>query len=196
MVSHPKILSQPTMIMIATATTSPAATLGRRDQAPPHVQLRRTNNPVLQHKEPLLAVDGTRIITFPYLANLTTLSSLIAHLAAALHIVAPFSLKYQLRNHDLYSLISLSTDKDLLIMLDEHKQQHHHGGGGYRAAPHRIRLFLFPTTPTKPVSTDFVAQPAQLKHPKTESWFVDALNKQDKASFRLTYVGLVLVLGI
>ncbi|KAJ4822395.1 hypothetical protein Tsubulata_008932 [Turnera subulata] len=122
------------------------------------------------------AGGDTRIITFPYLANLTTLSSLTAHLAAALHIAAPFSLKYQLPNHDLDSLISLSTDEDLLIMLDEHQQHHHHGGGGHRAAPHRIRLFLFPTTPTKPVTPEFVAQPAQLKHPKTESWFVDALN--------------------
>ncbi|KAL9392006.1 hypothetical protein Peur_015926 [Populus x canadensis] len=97
-------------------------------------------------------------------ANGLTLSSLITHLSTTLKITTPITLKYQLPHHNLDSLISLSTDEDVLIMLDEHQNNR---------TPSRIRLFVFPTKP-------FLSQPelkatTQLNHPKTETWFVDAL---------------------
>lgn len=113
------------------------------------------------------AGGDTRIITVPAANNLT-LSSLTAHLAAALRITFPFSLKYQLPDHDLDSLISLSTDEDIVIMLEEHNQLQ-----SSNRAPHRIKLFVFPTTRSKPAVS--LSQATQLKHPKTESWFVDTL---------------------
>jgi hypothetical protein len=97
-------------------------------------------------------------------ANGLTLPSLITHLSTTLKITTPITLKYQLPHHNLDSLISLSTDEDVLIMLDEHQNNR---------TPSRIRLFVFPTKP-------FLSQPelkatTQLNHPKTETWFVDAL---------------------
>ncbi|XP_050228095.1 uncharacterized protein LOC126677489 [Mercurialis annua] len=106
------------------------------------------------------AGGDTRIITIPtaIAANLT-LTSLATHLSTALNINNSFTLKYQLPSHDLDSLISVSNDDDLLIMLDEHHR--------LSPTPARIRLFLFPTKP--------VAEFNELKHPKTETWFADVL---------------------
>ncbi|KAB5516625.1 hypothetical protein DKX38_027273 [Salix brachista] len=116
----------------------------------------------------------TRLITIPtgttsatstnITSNDLTLSSLITHLSSTLKITAPITLKYQLPHHNLDSLISLASDEDVLIMLDEHENNR---------TPSRLRLFVFPTKP-------FLSQPelkftTQLNHPKTETWFVDAL---------------------
>jgi hypothetical protein len=116
----------------------------------------------------------TRLITIPTgtssatatntTSNGLTLSSLISHLSTTLKITVPITLKYQLPHHNLDSLISLASDEDVLIMLDEHQNNR---------TPSRIRLFVFPTKP-------FLSQPelkatTQLNHPKTETWFVDAL---------------------
>eukprot|EP00257_Ricinus_communis_P020848 XP_015580190.1 uncharacterized protein LOC8265031 [Ricinus communis] len=109
------------------------------------------------------AGGDTRIITIP--TTTTTLSSLTTHLSSTLHINCPFTLKYQLPSHDLDSLISLSTDDDLLIMLDEHHR--------LSPTPSRIRLFIFQT---KPISSNMeLSQFNELKHPKTETWFADVL---------------------
>ncbi|KAJ8761176.1 hypothetical protein K2173_001232 [Erythroxylum novogranatense] len=124
------------------------------------------------------AGGDTRIITVPTTnAGDLTLTSLSAHLASRLNISYPFVLKYQLPDHDLDSLISVSTDEDLLIMLDEHRRL---------STPSRIRLFLFAAKCTasspesgaqKMVSNigELLGGGSELKHPKTESWFVDAL---------------------
>ncbi|KAB2004200.1 hypothetical protein ERO13_D11G172300v2 [Gossypium hirsutum] len=104
-----------------------------------------------------------RLITIPTTDNTPlTLSSLATHLATFLRLATPFVLKYQLPDHDLDSLISISTDDDLQIMLEEHKRL----SSSSTASPSRIRLFLFPVSS---------GDKAELTHPKRESWFVDAL---------------------
>ncbi|EOY04104.1 Octicosapeptide/Phox/Bem1p family protein, putative [Theobroma cacao] len=102
-----------------------------------------------------------RIITIPpTTAPTLTLSSLTTHLSTFLHLGTPFVLKYQLPHHDLNSLISISTDDDLQIMLEERCRLSSTG------TPSRVRLFIFPVVNSVN---------AELSHPKRESWFVDAL---------------------
>ncbi|XVE72127.1 hypothetical protein DITRI_Ditri11bG0013600 [Diplodiscus trichospermus] len=103
-----------------------------------------------------------RIITIPTATATLTLSSLTTHISAFLHLTTPFILKYQLPNQDLDSLISISTDDDLQIMLEEHSRL----SSSTSTTPSRIRLFLFPVVNSGN---------AELSHPKRESWFVDAL---------------------
>ncbi|BFG25392.1 hypothetical protein CerSpe_116660 [Prunus speciosa] len=100
----------------------------------------------------------TRILSIdPTTAS--TLSSLTSHLAATLSLPAPLFLKYQLPRHDLLSLLSLSTDDDLLIFLDELRRLSNSAS--------RIRLFVF--------FAKTHHQCKAIQHPKTESWFIDAL---------------------
>ncbi|GMI77018.1 hypothetical protein like AT5G16220 [Hibiscus trionum] len=106
-----------------------------------------------------------RLLTIPTTNNSTTtltLSSLSTHLSTSLRLTIPFTLKYQLPNHDLDSLISITADDDIQIMLEEHKRL----SSSSTVAPSRIRLFLFPVSN---------GDKAELTHPKRESWFVDAL---------------------
>lgn len=128
----------------------------------------------LPHKKSFFYSGGdTRIITFPA-ASTASLSAFSAHMAAALHVSNPFNLKYQLPLHDLDSLISLSSDDDLQIFLEEFHRL------SSSPAPARIRLFLFFSkqplgySTSQPVSS-FKTTQCGLTHPKTESWFVDAL---------------------
>ncbi|OMO80291.1 Phox/Bem1p [Corchorus capsularis] len=106
-----------------------------------------------QTKSLYYAGGENRIVTIPAAAPNLTLSSLIAHLSSFLHLTTPFVLKYQLPNHDLDSLISISTDDDLQIMLEEQSRL------SSTASPSRIRLFLFPVNCLN----------AELSHPKRES---------------------------
>ncbi|KAL4354111.1 hypothetical protein GQ457_06G026510 [Hibiscus cannabinus] len=106
-----------------------------------------------------------RLLTIPTPDNSTatlTLSSLSTHLSTFLRLTVPFTLKYQLPNHDLDSLISITADDDLQLMLEEHKKL----SSSPTVASSRIRLFLFPVGNS---------DKAELTHPKRESWFVDAL---------------------
>ncbi|KDP33011.1 hypothetical protein JCGZ_13042 [Jatropha curcas] len=126
------------------------------------------------HNKSLYYAGGdTRIISIPIASGNLTVSSLVTHLATTLHISNPFTLKYQLPNHDLDSLISISTDEDLLIMLDEHHR--------LSPTPSRIRLFLFPIKPISSQPELTQLNPCselsgnELRHPKTESWFADVL---------------------
>ena len=140
----------------------------------------------------------TRIVALPPAAE-TSFASLVSHLAATLGVSYDIKVKYQLPDQELDSLISVATDEDVQIMMEEH---------GYltcepSSAPKtRIRLFLFPSktqggasrgdpaqckageaaagdvdwlgigesNPTR----DELTQPV-LQHPKTDTWFVDAL---------------------
>lgn len=81
----------------------------------------------------ILAVD--RSITF---------ASLIAKLSSLCD-CASVSFKYQLPGEDLDALISVTNDDDLEHMMNEYDRL-------YRASPKpaRLRLFLFPATPTPP----------------------------------------------
>ncbi|KAK4788357.1 hypothetical protein SAY86_019676 [Trapa natans] len=125
------------------------------------------------HKKSLLFYSGgeTRIVSIPATAA-ATLSTFTAAVSAALSVPAPFTIKYQLPGHDLDSLISLFSDDDLLVLLDELP---------HLPPPSRIRLFLFPWMPAPPGPAvpelrHSVLPRSVLCHPKTEAWFIDALN--------------------
>ncbi|XP_059643360.1 protein PAL OF QUIRKY [Cornus florida] len=114
------------------------------------------------HNKSLCYAGGdTRIVAVDRSTTAATLSSLTAHLSRALYNNRPFTLKYQLPNEDLDSLISVTTDEDLHNMLEENDRI------VSSPNPSRIRLFLFPL---KPESIGSV-----LLDPKAESWFCDAL---------------------
>ncbi|CAN0896609.1 hypothetical protein LINGRAHAP2_LOCUS18601 [Linum grandiflorum] len=120
-----------------------------------------------QTKSLFYAGGDTRIITVPTTANLT-LNFLAAQLAAALRLSTPFNLKYQLPYHDLDSLITLSNDEDVAIMIDEYNR--------VSPSPARIRLFVFPAKQAaKPASKAVELGISEFTHPKKESWFVDVL---------------------
>ncbi|KAG6475169.1 histone-lysine N-methyltransferase 2D-like [Zingiber officinale] len=106
-----------------------------------------------------------------------TLAELSAKLSRDLLGGTPFTLKYQLPNEDLDSLISVSTDEDLENMIDELDRitaapaTSGSGSGSRRSA--RLRLFLFPS---KFDSAPSSAIGSLIDESKSESWFVDALN--------------------
>ncbi|XP_074381370.1 protein PAL OF QUIRKY isoform X2 [Apium graveolens] len=92
----------------------------------------------------------------------TNLAAFMAHLSRTVFNNRPFVLKYQIPSEDIDSLISVTSDEDLINMFEEHERAVSSASG-----PARIRLFLFPT---KPESVGTV-----LLDPKSESWFNDAL---------------------
>ncbi|EOA20509.1 hypothetical protein CARUB_v10000823mg [Capsella rubella] len=153
-----------------------------------------------QTKSPRYLGGDTRIVAVPPSAE-TCLASLVSHLRVTLGISYPFKVKYQLPDQELDSLISVETDEDVQIMMEEH---------GYlfteSSIPQsRIRLFLFPSKSqsndagasqgdsaqcktetdidwlgiqeSKPILHE-LAQPV-LQHPKTDTWFVDALKSAE-----------------
>ncbi|OAY77780.1 hypothetical protein ACMD2_26841 [Ananas comosus] len=118
----------------------------------------------------------------------SSLADLQAKLSRSLLGGRPFSLKYQLPNEDLDSLISVSTDEDLDNMIDEYDRivssaasssggaaaAGGGGGGGGSTRSSRLRLFLFPA---KAESTPSSSMGSLLDDSsKSETWFVDALN--------------------
>lgn len=83
-----------------------------------------------------------------------------------------FSLKYKMPNEDLDSLISVSTEEDLEIMIEEIDRISASGGdgtGGGSIRLPRLRLFLFPSEHSSSVQSI-------LEESKSENWFVYALN--------------------
>ncbi|XP_030461173.1 uncharacterized protein LOC115681387 [Syzygium oleosum] len=126
------------------------------------------------HSKSLFYHGGeTRIVTVDRASSsaaAASLPALASHLSAALSVAPPFALKYQLPDSDLDALISICTDDDLAVMMDELDRLSSSSDPGAR--PSRIRLFLFPT---RPESGSESAQPSVLCHPKTETWFIDAL---------------------
>ncbi|KAG0476866.1 hypothetical protein HPP92_013707 [Vanilla planifolia] len=106
----------------------------------------------------------------------TTLSDISAKLSRSLLGGSPFTLKYQLPNEDLDSLITVTTDEDLDNMIEEYDRiiaSSSASGGSISSRSSRIRLFLFPskTTESAPPSIGSL-----LHDSKSENWFVDALN--------------------
>ncbi|KAK1578683.1 hypothetical protein Q3G72_032310 [Acer saccharum] len=121
----------------------------------------------------------TRIISVPAFIA-ATFSTFSSHIATVLQVGYPFSLKYQLPPHDLDSLISLSTEEDLFIFLEE--LERFSSSPSPAPAPARIRLFLFPIKQQQGGDHELAVSgigteltQIGLTHPKTESWFVDAL---------------------
>ncbi|XP_072960165.1 uncharacterized protein [Typha angustifolia] len=115
----------------------------------------------------------TRIVVVDRQASLADLH---AKLSRSLLNGLPFSLKYQLPNEDLDSLISVSTDEDLDNMIDEYDRivsSTSSGSGGGSTRTSRLRLFLFPS---KPESTTSSVGSLMDDSSKSDTWFVDALN--------------------
>ncbi|RWV86656.1 hypothetical protein GW17_00051422 [Ensete ventricosum] len=118
----------------------------------------------------------TRMVTVDRHSSLADLS---AKLSRDLLGGRPFSLKYQLPNEDLDSLISVTTDEDLENMIEELDRisaataaPASSTGGGSARSP-RLRLFLFPSISDSAPSS---AIGSLLDDSKSETWFVDALN--------------------
>ncbi|KAJ0989197.1 hypothetical protein J5N97_007553 [Dioscorea zingiberensis] len=100
----------------------------------------------------------------------STLSDLSARISRSLLGNRPFTLKYQLPNEDLDSLISVTTDEDLDNMIEEYDRLLLSNPNPSRSS--RIRLFLFPSKPDSAPSS----MGSLIDDSKSETWFVDALN--------------------
>ncbi|KAI4340714.1 hypothetical protein MLD38_025524 [Melastoma candidum] len=124
------------------------------------------------HDKSLCYVGGdTRIVVID--RRNPSFSSLLSHLSKTLHQPLPFSLKYQLPNEDLDSLVSLSSDDDLENLIDEYDRLN---GGPLNSSskPSRIRLFLFSH---KIEGSRSVGLPVKA----SEDWFLNALNNPGAA---------------
>jgi hypothetical protein len=111
----------------------------------------------------------TRIVAVDRHASLADVH---ARLSRSLLGGRPFTLKYQLPNEDLDSLISVSTDEDLDNLVDEYDRIAATSSGGGSSRTSRIRLFLFPAKPESSSSLGSLLDDSS----KSENWFVDALN--------------------
>ncbi|KAL9232314.1 hypothetical protein vseg_007439 [Gypsophila vaccaria] len=121
------------------------------------------------HTKSLCYVGGdTRMVVVD---RTSTLSDLLNRLSKTIytttHHQKPFTLKYQLPNEDLDSLITVSTDEDLDNMIDEYDRLNSSGG-----KPGRIRLFLFPVRPEGAQSMGPILDGSN----RSEDWFLNALN--------------------
>ncbi|TKY50890.1 atrophin- protein [Spatholobus suberectus] len=122
------------------------------------------------HDKSLCYVGGdTRIIVSE---RATSLADLSTRLSKTFLNGRPFTLKYQLPNEDLDSLISVTTDEDLDNMIDEYDRTAA-AAATSAVKPSRIRLFLFPT---KPDSTHSIPPQILDTSAKSDDWFLNALN--------------------
>ncbi|XP_038678542.1 flocculation protein FLO11 [Tripterygium wilfordii] len=119
------------------------------------------------HDKVLCYVGGdTRMVVVD---SHSTLSSLATRLSRSLLNGRAFTLKYQLPNEDLDSLVSVTTDEDLDNMIEEYERIT--SASNSSSSSCRIRLFLFFNKPETVASMG-----ALLDDAKSETWFVDALN--------------------
>lgn len=119
------------------------------------------------HDNQLRYVGGdTRIVA---VHRGTTFSALLLRLSK-LSGTTNISVKYQLPNEDLDSLISVTTDEDVENMMEEYDRMALSGIGSKTA---RLRLFLFPTDDVSRASSISSLLDGSSKR---EHWFFDALN--------------------
>lgn len=117
------------------------------------------------HDKSLCYVGGdTRIVVVDRHSSLSEFHSRLSH---TLLNGRQFSLKYQLPQEDLDSLVSITTDEDLENMIEEYDRIN----STSPLKPSRLRLFLFPFRPETAASMGCLLDDA-----KSETWFVDALN--------------------
>jgi hypothetical protein len=120
------------------------------------------------HDKSLCYVGGdTRIVV---VERATSLADLSTRLSKTFLNGRSFTLKYQLPNEDLDSLISVTTDEDLENMIDEYDRTN---SSNSSLKPSRIRLFLFPT---KPESAQSIPPQILDTSAKSDYWYRDALN--------------------
>lgn len=122
------------------------------------------------HDKSLCYVGGeTRIVVVD---RNSSLSDLCSRLSRILLDGRPFTLKYQLPNEDLDSLISVTTDEDLDNMIEEYDRTTSASATALKAcSTSRLRMFLFFSKPETAASMGSLLDDA-----KSETWFVDALN--------------------
>lgn len=106
----------------------------------------------------------------------SSLSDLISRLSHSLLDGRRFTLKYQLPNEDLDSLISVSADEDLENMIEEYERITA-ANSFAKTGSSRLRLFLFLAKPETAQTMGALFDDAQ-----SETWFVDALNGADLLS--------------
>ncbi|XP_009145918.1 uncharacterized protein LOC103869592 [Brassica rapa] len=99
----------------------------------------------------------------------SSLASLRSRLSTMLLNGRSFTLKYQLPNEDLDSLVTITTDEDLENMIEEYDRA---TSSATTRATHRIRLFLFANKLETAATMGSLLNSA-----KSETWFVDALNQ-------------------
>ncbi|CAN7000690.1 unnamed protein product [Brassica rapa subsp. trilocularis] len=99
----------------------------------------------------------------------SSLASLRSRLSTMLLNGRSFTLKYQLPNEDLDSLVTITTDEDLENMIEEYDRA---TLSATTSATHRIRLFLFANKLETAATMGSLLNSA-----KSETWFVDALNQ-------------------
>ncbi|OIW06954.1 hypothetical protein TanjilG_18342 [Lupinus angustifolius] len=118
------------------------------------------------HDKSLCYVGGdTRIVV---VERNTSLADLSTRLSRTFLDGRSFTLKYQLPNEDLDSLISVTTDEDLDNMIDEYDRTNSNSS----IKPSRIRLFLFPIKPDSSQSIPPILDSSV----KSDDWFLNALN--------------------
>ncbi|KAL3512216.1 hypothetical protein ACH5RR_024933 [Cinchona calisaya] len=117
------------------------------------------------HDKSLCYVGGdTRIVVGDRHASFSEFHARLSH---SLLNGRQFTLKYQLPNEDLDSLVSITTDEDLENMIEEYDRIN----SASPLKPSRLRLFLFAVKPETAASMGCLLDDA-----KSETWFVDALN--------------------
>ncbi|CAA0809041.1 Octicosapeptide/Phox/Bem1p family protein [Striga hermonthica] len=122
------------------------------------------------HDKTLCYIGGdTRIIVID---RHTSLADLRSRLSKTLLHNQPFTLKYQLPNEDLDSLISVTTDEDLENMVEEYDRLNNPAAASGVAKSGRLRLFLFPKTSSNNIEQLLV----ETASTKSEDWFFNALN--------------------
>ncbi|KAK3031566.1 hypothetical protein RJ639_036365 [Escallonia herrerae] len=120
------------------------------------------------HDKSLCYVGGdTRIVVVD---RQTTLVDLTTRLSKTLLNNTPFTIKYQLPQEDLDSLISVTTDEDLDNMIDEYDRLNCTSTSN--KPPSRLRVFLFPAKPESGSSIGSILESSV----KSEDWFLNALN--------------------
>ncbi|XVF50615.1 hypothetical protein PTKIN_Ptkin04bG0115800 [Pterospermum kingtungense] len=119
------------------------------------------------HDKSLCYVGGeTRLVAVD---RHCSLSAFCNRLSRAFLNGRPFTLKYQLPNEDLDSLVSVATDEDLENMIEEYDRLTASQASSVTSS--RIRIFLFFNKPDTAASMGPLLNDA-----KSETWFVDALN--------------------
>lgn len=120
------------------------------------------------HDKSLFYVGGdTRIVVID---RSSSLKDLCSRLSRTILNGRPFTLKYQLPNEDLDSLITVTTDEDLDNMIEEYDRISS-ASSTMKSCSSRLRVFLFFTKPESTLSMGSLLDDA-----KSETWFVDALN--------------------